>query len=105
MKSLDVTFKPTATRRIAAFLQKTGGGIQEQLTFSRASGAIVLHLARGLNSRATIAPAAVVSHFDGATAFRIFDDSAAAFSAFLEYRNAGAPVVLLTIESLTIERG
>lgn len=102
---MNVKIKPTALKRIAEFLRETGGDMKATLTFSRTASALVLAVARRLRSRGVIAPAAVVAHYDSATTFRVFDSLDDAFDAFKEYRAENAPAVLLTINSITIERG
>lgn len=99
---MNVEIKHSALARIAAFLRATQADMHASLVFSRAAAALVLHLARGIKSRGVIAPAAVVAHYDGATTFRLFDSLEAAFAAYVEYKVEGAPVVLLTLNSITV---
>ena len=101
---LDISYSPSAMKRIALFLRRIGaeystmsGQMRATMLFTRALKAMVKR-----RSKVIVSPTVVVAYYDDDICYRTFDTIDQAFKAYLEYRSELAPAMILTLNSVRI---
>lgn len=100
----EVNIKPTAMKRVDRFIRTVENrqgmlDMHAAMCFPRATRAMVK-----IHSKIIPTPAVVVAFYDGDTTFRVFNTVKQAFNAFVEYKEEKAPCVLLTMNSVTLNK-
>jgi hypothetical protein len=99
--TIDIEIKESAKTRIVSFLNEIDSTQVDHALqcFPRAACSLFMR-----RSKTRLDPAAVIAYYDGDTTIRMFDNTQAAFNAYVEYKEERAPAILLTVASITIQK-